>query len=215
MLIYKHITFSGCIQTEEADIYFLIDHSGSIDPPDFQDMKKFILEFLLMFNIGPKQVRVGVVKYESNPTLEFRLNEHNDRASLERAVDSIVQIGGGTQTGKALSFMGPLFKEAEKTRGTKVQEILIVITDGESQDKVKEPATQLRAQGVTIYAIGVKHANVTELLEISADPNRMYFVTNFDALKPLKNEILTDICSDEGKGGKCAFNFFFKYINAQ
>ncbi|XP_058250247.1 collagen alpha-6(VI) chain-like isoform X1 [Hemibagrus wyckioides] len=187
----------GCIQTEEADIYFLIDHSGSIHPPDFQDMKKFILEFLLMFSIGPKQVRVGVVKYESNPTLEFRLNEHKDRASLERAVDSIVQRGGGTQTGKALSFMGPLFKEAEKTRGTKVQEILIVITDGESQDKVKEPATQLRAQGVTIYAIGVKDANETELLEIAADPNRMYYVTNFDALKPLKNEILTDICSDE------------------
>ncbi|KAK3552012.1 hypothetical protein QTP70_031601, partial [Hemibagrus guttatus] len=187
----------GCIQTEEADIYFLIDQSGSIDPPDFQDMKKFILEFLLMFTIGPKQVRVGVVKYESYPTLEFRLNEYNDRASLERAVDSIVQRGGGTQTGQALSFMGPLFKEAEKTRGNKVQEILIVITDGESQDKVKEPSAELRAQGVKIYAIGVKDANEMELLEIADDPNRMYFVTNFDALKPLKNEILTDICSDE------------------
>ncbi|XP_017333441.2 collagen alpha-6(VI) chain isoform X1 [Ictalurus punctatus] len=187
----------GCIQTEEADIYFLIDHSGSIYPSDFQDMKKFILEFLLMFIIGPKQVRVGVVKFASNPTLEFRLNEYNDRASLERAVDSILQIGGGTQTGQALTFMSPLFKEAEKTRGTKVQEILIVITDGKSQDEVKEPAAQLRAQGVTIYAIGVKDANEQELLEIAADPKRMYFVTNFDALKPLKNEIVTDICSDE------------------
>ncbi|XP_027004951.2 collagen alpha-6(VI) chain-like [Tachysurus fulvidraco] len=187
----------GCIQTEEADIYFLIDHSGSIYPSDFKDMKKFILEFLLMFTIGPKQVRVGVVKFASNPTLEFKLNEHNDRVFLERAVDSILQIGGGTQTGKALSFMSPLFKEAEKTRGTKVQEILIVITDGKSQDKVKEPAAQLRAQGVTIYAIGVKDANEQELLEMAADPKRMYFVTNFDALKPLKNEIVTDICSDE------------------
>ncbi|XP_053084973.1 collagen alpha-6(VI) chain-like isoform X3 [Pangasianodon hypophthalmus] len=187
----------GCIQTEEADIYFLIDHSGSIYPSDFQDMKKFILEFLLLFTIGPKQVRVGVVKFASNPTLEFRLDEYNDRVSLERAVDNIQQIGGGTQTGQALSFMSPLFKEAERTRGNKVQEILIVITDGKSQDKVKDPAAQLRAQGVIIYAIGVKDANKQELLEISADPKRMYFVTNFDALKPLKNEIVTDICSDE------------------
>ncbi|XP_053350350.1 collagen alpha-6(VI) chain-like [Clarias gariepinus] len=187
----------GCVQTEEADIYFLIDHSGSIYPSDFQDMKKFILEFLLMFSIGPKQVRVGVVKFADNTTLEFRLNKYNDRASLERAVDSILQIGGGTKTGDALSFMMPLFKEAEKTRGTKVQEILIVITDGKSQDKVKEPAAKLRAQGVTIYTIGVKDANQPELLEIAADPKRMYFVTNFDALKPLQNEIVTDICSDE------------------
>ncbi|TSK16118.1 Collagen alpha-6(VI) chain [Bagarius yarrelli] len=187
----------GCIQTEEADIYFLIDHSGSIHPSDFQDMKKFILEFLLLFTIGPKQVRVGVVKFASTTTLEFKLNTYNDRTSLERAVDSIVQIGGGTQTGQALSFMSPLFKEAEKTRGNKVQEILIVITDGKSQDVVKEPAAQLRAQGVTIYSIGVKEANEQELLEMAADPKRVYFVTNFDALKPLKNEIVTDICSDD------------------
>lgn len=163
-----------------------------------------------MFNIGPKQVRVGVVKFASHPTLEFRLNEYNDRASLERAVDSILQIGGGTQTGQALSFMSPYFKETETTRGTKVQEILIVITDGKSQDEVKEPAEQLRAQGVTIYAIGVKDANEQELLEIAADPKRMYFVTNFDALKPLKNEIVTDICSDEGMCVKCTFNHIFK-----
>lgn len=211
----KHITLLGCVQTEEADIYFLIDHSGSIYPSDFQDMKKFILEFLLMFTIGPKQVRVGVVKFASNPTLEFRLNKYNDRTSLEQAVDSILQIGGGTQTGQALTFMRPLFKEAEKTRGTKVQEILIVITDGKSQDNVKEPAAQLRAQGVTIYAIGVKEANEQELLEMAADPKRMYFVTNFDALKPLKNEIVTDICSDEGKGIKniciCIYKFYLEY----
>ncbi|KAF5905697.1 collagen alpha-6(VI) chain-like, partial [Clarias magur] len=184
----------GCVQTEEADIYFLIDHSGSIYPSDFQDMKKFILEFLLMFSIGPKQVRVGVVKFASDTTLEFRLDEYNDRASLERAVDSIQQIGGGTQTGDALSFMINLFKKAEKTRGTKVQEILIVITGGKSQDEVKEPAAKLRAQGVTIYAIGVKDANEPELLEIAADPKRMYFVTNCDALKPFEKEIVTDIC---------------------
>ncbi|XP_060778327.1 collagen alpha-6(VI) chain-like isoform X2 [Neoarius graeffei] len=187
----------GCIQTEEADIYFLIDHSGSIYPSDFQDMKKFILEFLLMFTIGPTQVRVGVVKFASEPTLEFKLNEYNDRASLERAVDSILQIGGGTETGRALSFMPKLFKEAVDTRGTKVQEILIVITDGKSQDEVKEPAAELRAQGVTIYAIGVKDANEQELLEIANDQKKMYFVTNYDALKPLKNEIVTDICSDK------------------
>ncbi|XP_026769416.3 collagen alpha-6(VI) chain [Pangasianodon hypophthalmus] len=187
----------GCIQTEEADIYFLIDHSGSINAPDFQDMKKFILEFLLLFTIGPKQVRVGVVKFASNPTLEFGLDEYNDRASLERAVDNIQQIGGGTETGQALSSMSQRFKEAERTRGNKVQEILIVITDGQSDDKVKDPAAQLRAQGVIIYAIGVKNANKQELLDIAADPKRVYFCTNFDALKPLKNEIVTDICSDK------------------
>ncbi|XP_072536172.1 collagen alpha-6(VI) chain [Salminus brasiliensis] len=187
----------GCVQTEEADIYFLIDHSGSIDPADFEDMKKFVLEFLLVFSIGPKQVRVGVVKFASSPALEFNVTKYNDRSSIEKAVSGIVQIGGGTETGKALDYMSPLFTEARKTRAAKVREILIVITDGQSQDSVKQPAAALRSQEVSIYAIGVKGANKNELLEMSADQNKMFFVDNYDALKPLKNEIITDICSEE------------------
>ncbi|XP_076827632.1 collagen alpha-6(VI) chain isoform X2 [Brachyhypopomus gauderio] len=187
----------GCKQTEEADIYFLIDHSGSINPPDFEEMKRFILEFLLVFTIGPNRVRVGVVKFADTPTLEFTVMEYKDRTSIEKAVNDIVQIGGGTETGKGLTFMGPLFKKAKETRSHKVPEILIVITDGESQDRVKEPADKLREQGVSIYAIGVKAANEPELLEIADNSKKMFFVTNFDALTPLKTEIIADICSEE------------------
>lgn len=152
-----------------------------------------------MFKIGPKQVRVGVVKYASDPTLEFTLKEHKDRESVDKAVSNIQQLGGGTETGKALNFMQPLFVEARKSRGAKVREILIVITDGKSQDVVKERAAALRNQGVSIYAIGVKEANKEELLDMTDDPKKMFFVNNYDALKPLKNEIVTDICSEEGK----------------
>ncbi|XP_026858408.2 collagen alpha-6(VI) chain isoform X1 [Electrophorus electricus] len=192
-----YILKQGCKQTEEADIYFLIDHSGSINPEDFQDMKKFILEFLVMFTIGPKRVRVGLVKFASTPTLEFTVTKYKDRASIERAVSNIIQLGGGTDTGKGLTFMDPLFKKAKETRDHKVPEILIVITDGKSQDEVKEPAEELRKQGVSIYAIGVKNANEQELLEIADNSKKMFFVTSFDALNPLKKDIIADICSEE------------------
>ncbi|XP_055083605.1 collagen alpha-6(VI) chain [Periophthalmus magnuspinnatus] len=187
----------GCVQTDEADIFFLIDHSGSIYPSDFQDMKKFIIEFLHTFRIGPDHVRMGVAKYADDPELEFDLSAFTDARTMERAVEGIQQRGGGTETGKALSFMGPLFKNAEATRGQKVSEYLVVITDGESSDEVKASAEALRAQGVTIYAIGVKNAVVGELLEISGDPKKMFFVHNFDSLKPIKDDIITDICSTE------------------
>ncbi|KAG7336265.1 hypothetical protein KOW79_000958 [Hemibagrus wyckioides] len=197
----KSSTYSveqGCVQTEEADIYFLIDQSTSIYPPHyFEEMKMFILKFLLSFTIGPKQVRVGVVKYSTDYKLEFKVNDHNDIDSLKKAVININQEHGNTNTGKALSYMGKLFKDAEKTRDNKVQEILIVITDGKSQDFVKEPAAQLRAQGVTIYAIGVKDASEEELLEMAGDKTKVYFVRNFDALKPLKEIVVKDICSEQ------------------
>ncbi|XP_026769414.3 collagen alpha-6(VI) chain-like [Pangasianodon hypophthalmus] len=186
----------GCVQTEQADIYFLIDSSSSTEN-NIQEVKAFIREFLLMFTIGPTQVRVGVVKFAEEPTLEFSLTTYNDRMSLERAVNNIKHDGGDTFIGKALSTMTQYFEEAEKTRGTKVRNILIVITDGESWDMVSKPAAQLRAQGVSTYAIGVKDANKTELLLIAGEPERMFFVSNFHALTHLKDEIVTHICLEE------------------
>ncbi|XP_054638754.1 collagen alpha-6(VI) chain isoform X2 [Dunckerocampus dactyliophorus] len=187
----------GCLQTDEADIFFLIDHSGSIQPTDFYDMKKFIIEFLNTFRIGPQHVRMGVAKYADAPNLEFDLTAYTDVKSLEKAVEAIVQVGGGTETGRALEFMVPQFDRAMVTRGQKVPEYLVVITDGKSSDDVKVPADKLRAQGVTVYAIGVKNAVMDELNEISGNPKRTFFVNNFDALNPIKDDIITDICSTD------------------
>ncbi|XP_015805075.3 collagen alpha-6(VI) chain isoform X1 [Nothobranchius furzeri] len=187
----------GCVQTDEADIFFLIDHSGSIHPSDFHDMKKFILEFIDTFRIGPQHVRIGVVKYADDPNLEFDLITYTDAQTLGKAVEEILQIGGGTETGKALSFMSPLFKEAAVSRGHKVREHLVVITDGKSADKVKDPAESLRKQGVVVYAIGVKEADEEELKEISGNPKRTFFVNNFDALNLIKDDIITDICTTD------------------
>ena len=186
------------MQTEEADIFFLIDHSGSIYPNDFKDMKNFVIEFLHTFHISPDHVRVGVVKYADSPTLEFDLDVYTDSATLKKAVGNIRQIGGGTQTGTALSSMAPNFDRATTSRGHKVPQYLIVITDGKSADEVKLPAEKLRAQNVIIYAIGVKSADKEELSEIAGSQQKTFFVNNFDALKPIKDSIITDICSPDG-----------------
>ncbi|KAG7274209.1 hypothetical protein CRUP_007646 [Coryphaenoides rupestris] len=185
----------GCVQSDEADIFFLMDDSGSILAEEFYDIKKFIIEFLQTFHIGRHHVRVGLVKYADSPTLVFDLTQYTDAKSLEKAVENIRHLGGGTETGAALSSMTPNFDRAMTTRGHKVQEYLIVITDGESTDEVKLPAEKLRAQGIVIYAIGVKRANKKELKEISGSPEKTFFVNNFDALKTIKDDIITDICS--------------------
>ncbi|XP_051812864.1 collagen alpha-6(VI) chain-like isoform X1 [Acanthochromis polyacanthus] len=187
----------ACEQKDEADIYFLIDDSSSISDPDFYDMKKFIIEFLQIFRIGPHHVRMGVAKYSTSPSLEFDLTKYSDAKKMEKAVAAIPHIGGDTYTGKALSFMVNYFKEAVTSRNSKVPEYLIVITDGESTDEVKAPAEKLREQGITIYAVGVKNATQTQLEEIAGDPKRTFHVSNFDALKSIKNGIITDICSPE------------------
>ncbi|XP_067241669.1 collagen alpha-6(VI) chain-like isoform X3 [Chanodichthys erythropterus] len=195
----------GCKQTVKADIYFLVDESGSIDYADFEDMKKFIIEWLDVFEIGNDHVRIGVVKFASRATTVFRLHDYSTKAGVEKAVKGLVMNGGGTRTDLGLREMIPLFKEAVQTRGEKVRELLIVITDGESrntEEPVEVPAEELRTeQNVTIYAIGVKTASVPELELISGSPQRTFYVKNYDFLKDIKKDILTEICSFEGCEG--------------
>uniref|UniRef100_A0A8C5F2M9 VWFA domain-containing protein n=1 Tax=Gopherus evgoodei TaxID=1825980 RepID=A0A8C5F2M9_9SAUR len=184
----------GCVDTEEADIYFLIDGSGSIYPNDFQDMKVFMNEMISMFQVSANGVRFGVVQYESIPQTEFTISQYNSVKQLKEAVRVIQQLGGGTNTGDALRYMKSLFVKAARDS---VPKLLIVITDGESQDQVTKAAEELRQEGIIIYAIGVKNAVKKELKDIAGTEDRMFFVNDFDSLKLIKHDIVQDICSPE------------------
>ncbi|XP_063003668.1 collagen alpha-4(VI) chain-like [Elgaria multicarinata webbii] len=184
----------GCEETEEADIYFLIDGSGSIYPDDFHDMKVFMNELISMFQVGADRVRFGVVQYASAPQTEFMIGQYNTAPWLKKAIQVIEQLGGGTLTGDALRYMRGLFKTAARD---KVPQFLIVITDGESQDPVTQAAEDLRHEGIVTYAIGVKGAIKKELEEIAGGKDRMFFVNDFDSLKLIKHDIVRDICSPE------------------
>ncbi|KAJ1101693.1 hypothetical protein NDU88_006758 [Pleurodeles waltl] len=187
----------GCVDTEEADIYFLIDGSGSIFPDDFQDMKTFMNELIGMFQVGGSQVRFGVVQYSDYPNIEFTISEYTSQKSLKKAVQSIDQLGGGTSTGAALTYMKSLFIKAADDRPHKVSQSLVIITDGESQDQVTEPAEELRDDGITIYAIGVQSAIKEQLRDIAGSDDKMFFVNNFDSLNLIKHELVQEICSPE------------------
>lgn len=198
---------SGCKFTAEADIYFLLDESGSISYEDFDEMKAFILEFLHMFEIGPDKVRIGVVKFASHATTVFRLDTYSEKSDVEKAVKALIMYGGGTRIDLGLQAMIPLFEQASRTRKDKVREILIMITDGKSEESgtsVTIPAEELRRQNITIYTIGVKDADMAELVDVSGSPKRTFYVQNYDALKLIKTKVLKEICSFEG-------NFLFNF----
>ncbi|XP_053322224.1 collagen alpha-6(VI) chain-like isoform X2 [Spea bombifrons] len=183
----------GCVDTEEADIYFLIDGSGSIYPEDFDDMKTFMTELINMFQVGENRVRFGVVQYSDSPNIEFIIGDYNSQKSLKEAIKQIEQLGGGTNTGKALSSMKSLF---DKT-GRNVPKSLVIITDGESQDQVTQPAASIRTDGITIYAIGVKNAVEEQLIDIAGSKDKSFFVYNFDSLNSIKHDLVRDLCTPE------------------
>ncbi|KAK4827256.1 hypothetical protein QYF61_015703, partial [Mycteria americana] len=75
--------------------------------------------------------------------------------------------------------MKPLFEKARRQRGVTVPCHLVVLTGRGSQDSVKEPATKLREDQISIYAIDVWEANIctTEVCkEVKGDV--MFLVDN-------------------------------------
>ncbi|CAM4516574.1 unnamed protein product, partial [Lepidochelys olivacea] len=187
-------TQKGCVDTEEADIYFLMDGSGSIFPNDFQDMKVFMNELIRTFQVSANGVRFGVVQYASTPQTELVISQYDSVNQVKVAVRVIHQSGAGTNTGDALRYMKSLFAKATRDN---VPKMLIVITDGESQDQVTKAAEELRQEGIVIYAIGIRYAVKKELKDIAGTEERMFFVNDFDSLKLIKHDIVQDICSPE------------------
>ncbi|KAM6161015.1 collagen alpha-4(VI) chain-like [Erethizon dorsatum] len=182
----------ACVHIGKADIYFLIDGSGSINPEDFLEMKAFMNEVIKMFQIGPDRVQFGVIQNSDRIESKLFLGQYASVAELKAAIEDMQQGGGGTATGEALSNMTQVFADTARIH---VARYLIVITGGKSSDLVAEAAEALRGDGVIIYAIGIRDANITELQEIAKD--NMFFVHEFDSLKAIQREMLQDICSSQ------------------
>ncbi|KAA0703512.1 Collagen alpha-6(VI) chain [Triplophysa tibetana] len=191
----KHTLKQACVNTEEADIYFLLDTSGGTRA-DFEDVKNFILYLLNLFKIGKYGVRAGIVKADHTPTLQFSVKDHKTRETLEKDVRNMLRPSGGTEMGVALTYVAERFREANVSRPANVQNILIIITDKKSQDDVSDPTAELSNLGVLVYAVGVGGAYRDYLLKMT-DDSKVFYVTNYDALDVIQTDVLTDICSQE------------------
>ncbi|KAG7336263.1 hypothetical protein KOW79_000956 [Hemibagrus wyckioides] len=181
--------------SQMVDIVFIVDVSTSTTSPEL--VRSFLSLMVNNWQIKPDSVRVGVVKFADNPTLEFSLDKYHDKITLKNAINEIKHGGGDTFIGKALSNMNKYFEEAKQTRGAEVRNILIVITDGESWDDVRNPATQIRAQGVLIYAIGVNDAQLKDLWNITDVQERAFYGNNYYALSGIVDKIVSQICSED------------------
>uniref|UniRef100_A0A8C4LCX1 Collagen alpha-5(VI) chain n=1 Tax=Equus asinus asinus TaxID=83772 RepID=A0A8C4LCX1_EQUAS len=196
----RNLDETGCLDTKEADLYFLIDGSTSIQNEQFEQIKRFMLEVTEVFSIGPGRVQVGVVQYSHEIREEFSIGVYSNDVDLRKAVLNIKQLTGDTHTGAALAFMLPKIREGRKQRPSKVPCYLIVLTDGQSQDhhRILETANRIRAEGVTIHAVGIGEADKTELQQIAGNEERVHFGQNFDSLKNIKSEVVHSICTEKG-----------------
>nr|XP_010959554.1 PREDICTED: collagen alpha-4(VI) chain-like [Camelus bactrianus] len=189
----------ACGEAVLADIVFLVDSSTSIGPQNFQKVKNFLHSVVLGLDISSDQVRVGLAQYNDNIYPAFRLNQYPLKSVVLEQIRNLPYRTGGTNTGSALEFIRTnyLTEVAGSRAKDRVPQIVILVTDGESNDEVQEAAEWLKEDGVVVYVVGVNVQDVQELQKIASEPfEKFLFNTeNFNILQDFSGSILQTLCS--------------------
>lgn len=205
----KRINLLSVCEKQQADLVFLLDQSGSIDPADYTVMKTFTTELVKRFKVNKDSVRVGLAQFSDVFQHEFYLNDFYNEDALTKHILAMRQTGGGTLIGSALDSIAKYFEAARGSRRSAgVSQNLVLITDGESQDDVEDAADRLRPLGIEVFAIGVGDVHDLELLQITGTPTRLFTVQNFDSLENIKEKVIDTICESkiiEERPGQCNF----------
>jgi len=190
---FIHFLFLGC-EGLFADVVFLIDGSESVSSEDFENMKE-IVEFVIeRFAIGPDKERVAVVQYGTDTKEEFSLDAFDNKTRLLHEFRNIGQMNGKTYTGKALTDVLQSFDQSKGGRSSALK-FLIVLTDGDSRDDVAQPAKVLRDNSINTIAIGMRHANRSQIHAIAGSHGGVFFEDTVASLKKLGSEVHLKICN--------------------
>uniref|UniRef100_A0A3B3HQW8 VWFA domain-containing protein n=1 Tax=Oryzias latipes TaxID=8090 RepID=A0A3B3HQW8_ORYLA len=173
---------------------------------------------------------ISVVQHSERPAPNFYLNTYKTKEEVLRAINEMTPAGGRSlNTGSALKFMkDTILSEPNGSRSAlNVPQFLIVLAADRSVDNVKQPASDLKKEGVVPFGVGVKNADPEQIKTISQNPSLAFTVKEFSELKSiltLLSKTLTryilkskDIVfllddSDNTKDGFSAIKHFVKNI---
>ena len=106
MLLRNSPLYVLVCQGKPADVMFLLDGSGSILPVDFQRQLDFVKDVINVFDVtSDVKTQVGVASFSNWAFQDFHLNRYSSVESMKKAVDSIRQIHGDTNTAAALAHL--------------------------------------------------------------------------------------------------------------
>lgn len=163
---------------------------------EFPSIREMIRRVVEKLDVGLDKVRVSVVQYSDDPSLEFLLNEHSTKDEVRQAVTNLRSKGGNRlNTGRALEWVSRnIYQRSAGSRlEDGVPQFLILVTGGKSTDDVSTAADQLKRNRVAPLAIGSRNADPDELRQISLKPDLVYTVDSFRQLPGVESQLIDSV----------------------
>jgi len=186
-------TEAPCVDSAILDIAFVADSSRSVGKTDFKNEMKFIADITNLFRVGPKQSRVGLVTFATYPHTQFNFEKYSTKDAVLDAIYAVKHVTGGTYVGKALWRVVADMKFRPQQD---VHKIVVVFTDGQSFDHVKNPVKALTKKGVQMISFGVGDVKEDTLLKLANGiQDNVYSVASYSDLKNFMGSLVTKICA--------------------
>ncbi|XP_043537185.1 anthrax toxin receptor 1-like isoform X1 [Chiloscyllium plagiosum] len=177
------------------DLYFVLDKSGSVQ--HHWNEIFFFVDHLAHKFISP-QLRMSFIVFSTRGTTLMTLTE--DREQIRKGLEELqmVQPGGDT-------YMHEGFERASEqiyyssAEGYRTASVIIALTDGELMENLfyyaEREADRSRSLGATVYCVGVKDFNETQLARIADSKDHVFPVNDgFEALQGIIDSILKKSC---------------------
>uniref|UniRef100_A0A667XN69 Collagen type XIV alpha 1 chain n=1 Tax=Myripristis murdjan TaxID=586833 RepID=A0A667XN69_9TELE len=181
----------------KADLVFLVDGSWSIGDDNFLKIIGFLYSTAgALDQIGPDGTQVAIAQFSDDARTEFKLNSYNDKQRLLDAINRISYKGGNTKTGRAIQHVKENIFTAEGGMRRGIPRVLVVLTDGRSQDDVNKVSKEMQMEGYIVFAIGFADADYGELVSIASKPSdrHVFFVDDLDAFRKIEEKLVTFVC---------------------
>ncbi|XP_030101296.1 collagen alpha-3(VI) chain isoform X1 [Mus musculus] len=159
-----------------ADIVFLVDSSWSAGKDRFLLVQEFLSDVVESLAVGDNDFHFALVRLNGNPHTEFLLNTYHSKQEVLSHIVNMSYIGGSNQTGKGLEYViHSHLTEASGSRAADgVPQVIIVLTDGQSEDGFALPSAELKSADVNVFAVGVEGADERALGEVASEPLSMH-----------------------------------------
>ncbi|KAF4795759.1 Collagen alpha-1(XX) chain [Turdus rufiventris] len=186
-----------CDTPAMIDIVLLVDGSWSIGRNNFKLIKEFLSNLISPFSIAEDKIRVGLSQYSSDPHTEWDLSAFSTREQVLEAVRNLRYKGGNTFTGLALTHVLEQNLKPDAGARLEAEKLVILLTDGKSQDDANLAAQTLKNLGIEIFAVGVKNADEAELRQVASEPLELtvYNVLDFPLLGSLVGKLTRVLCA--------------------
>ncbi|XP_048036959.1 anthrax toxin receptor 1 isoform X2 [Megalobrama amblycephala] len=177
------------------DLYFVLDKSGSVQH-HWNEIYYFVDHLAHKF-ISP-QLRMSFIVFSTEGRILMKLTE--DRDQIRAGLEELQRVLPGGDT-----FMHKGFQRASEQiyygtgDGYRTASVIIALTDGELRenefDLAAREAGRSRQLGASVYCVGVKDFNETQLATIADSKDHVFPVNDgFEALQGVIDSILKRSC---------------------